>query len=144
MVHPIKGCEHPGKHWSKRESNRFAEGRLNKTAVYHLWIFDIQREAHKRFPHHPHIITFERPSALMCTAQCRWKNYWSIILIKNYKNDRSWFSVHVCQRLIQVGLWSDFFSWFSYLVRLMDDECDFQAANGWLLLVSLCQDANYE
>jgi len=41
-----------------------------------------EREIHKRFPHHPHI---KRLSALMQIAQCRWKNFWSIILIKNYK-----------------------------------------------------------
>jgi len=50
-----------------------------------------EREAYKRFPHHPHIIAYERPFALMLIAECLRSNNWSTILIKNYKTDKSWY-----------------------------------------------------
>jgi len=50
-----------------RQSNRFAEGRLNKTAERHLWTFNIQRErpikgfltTHTSSPSNDHLLSCE-------------------------------------------------------------------------------------
>jgi len=155
MVHPIKGCDHHGKHWSKQDSQTVswkADWTKRQSVIYGFSTF---RErpikgfltTHTLSPSNDYLLSCELLNAAEKTSD---QSFWSRII----KKDRSWFRANMLA--IDLSLTS-YMKWLSEqsLVRPLSQPAI--SRNRWMWYSSsqwvtshkqsdwltLCQDSEY-